>query len=81
MKNTLEENMLRYGIKNLSESSKHRLTEALVDLMTHVNTTAALSVFNLIMQKDQITKHSDGSIAFKGAANSEDAYELGTAVK
>ena len=42
MKNTLEENMLRYGIKNLSESSKHRLTEALVELMTHVNTTAAL---------------------------------------
>ena len=42
MKNTLEENMLRYGIKNLSESSKHRLTAALVELMTHVNTTAAL---------------------------------------
>ena len=46
--------MLRFRTNNLSESSKHRLTEALVDLMTHVNTTAALRVFNLIMQKESI---------------------------
>lgn len=33
MKNTLAENMLRFGTKNLSESFKQRLTEAVVDLM------------------------------------------------
>lgn len=34
MKNTLAENMLRFGTKNLSESVKHRLTEGVEPIIT-----------------------------------------------
>ena len=42
MKNILAENMLRFGVKNLSELSKHRLMEAIVELIADANAANAL---------------------------------------
>lgn len=46
LKNILAENMLRFGVKNLSESDKHRLMEAPIDLLkTQAKEVAAATKF------------------------------------
>lgn len=46
MRNILAENLLRFGVKNLSEAQKQRLTEAVIDLIKHPGVKKANAYFS-----------------------------------
>ncbi len=79
MKNILAENMCRFGTKNLSESDKQRLTEAVIELMADANAAAALK--NLKAQIAKGTKLPGirmGQYYLKVQSNAETTDQLGT---
>ena len=59
MKNILSENMLRFGVKNLSESNKKRLT--LESIMQTINEHGLVEEVKMALNENPLTVDGDGT--------------------